>query len=534
LSACSRFNNTFPKIEDTLIHSHFKRFVLTFHRLNLYKFFIRRLGVVLNSFVGRGYRSLSKGRVTLLLSSLPHTRVDSMPLRGALSVCCALTVMTVLTSCSSGESDGPGSGTAQVAPANYAAYTGIDPLPIPSPPPALGPANSIIADPTFGSRILRVTDSHTAGGSSFIPEDAGAFRTWNANSTAFKLMDKNGSSYWSDFDPVNFQAGGLHPLKLNNLWEWSAVDSNAIYFLNGSQLSRYDIRTQETTNLGSTPNGDPVRYHIAVVGDDKWICSAAGAGSQDTYTKLLCVNPSTSETKYIDIVNKTINGVAQHDRNWPTSAAGQTIGIHTIFGSAGGSWLGIGFHQASWNHNGMSTLNLDTNTWSLVTSGDAYYSGHFSIGNGKWVNGAGSKNGKDSRGALVRNPDALMNAAQYTFIMQPYATSGWSDAEHSSWFNATTNPNAPILFSRYYEGRPATASPWIGEIILAATDGSNTVWRFAHNHNGGGSFYGQSFAQISNDGRWALFSSYWDGTLGSSGGDFGLSTRIDTFVVELR
>ena len=68
---------------------------------------------------------------------------------------------------------------------------------------------------------------------------------------------------------------------------------------------------------------------------------------------------------------------------------------------------------------------------------------------------------------------------------------------------------------------------------MAACDGSNTVWRFAHNHNGGGGYFGEAFAQISNDGRWALFSSYWDGTLGPSKGDFGIGTRIDTFIVEL-
>ena len=75
--------------------------------------------------------------------------------------------------------------------------------------------------------------------------------------------------------------------------------------------------------------------------------------------------------------------------------------------------------------------------------------------------------------------------------------------------------------------------PCLGSGIAAATDGSNIVWRFAHNHNDGTSFYAQAFAQISNDGRWALFSSYWDGKLGGSAGDFSVSTRIDTFIVEL-
>jgi hypothetical protein len=45
---------------------------------------------------------------------------------------------------------------------------------------------------------------------------------------------------------------------------------------------------------------------------------------------------------------------------------------------------------------------------------------------------------------------------------------------------------------------------------------------------------GQSFAQISNDGRWALFSSPWDGKLGAAAGDFGYPTRLDTFIVELK
>jgi hypothetical protein len=419
------------------------------------------------------------------------------------------------------------------APSTYSAYSGTDPRPIPNPPPALGPANSIFIDPTFGSRILRVTDANTAGGNSLIPEDAGYFRTWNANATALKLMNTNGISYWMDFDPVNFKVGVLHPLNFNYFWEWSAVDSNSIYFLNGSQLSRYNKSTTAVTNLGGTPNGDPVTYHIAVVGQDTWVCSAAGPGTQDTYTEIFCVNPSTSEKKFIDVVNKTINGVAQNDPNWPTSASGQTLGVHSLFGSAGGTWLGVIFHQPSWNPNGEAVLNLNTNSWSLVTSADTYWSGHPSIGNGKFVNGSGSMNGMDSRGAIVRDPNNLMNAAQYLFIMQPPSTLGWYDGEHSSWFNASTNPNAPILFSRYNIVTPPTVLPWIGEIILAATDGSDTVWRFAHNHNGSGSFYGQSFAQISNDGRWALFSSYWDGRLGASNGDFGLSTRIDTFIVEL-
>jgi len=428
---------------------------------------------------------------------------------------------------------------AATAPTTYSAYTGTDPKPIP-PAPALGPANSIINDPTFGSRILRVTDANTVAGNSLIPTDAGYRRTWNANSTALKLMNTVGISYWLEFNSSSFSVGDgsvrptLHPLSFNWTWEWSAVDPDIIYFLNGNQLAKYNKVTTVVTNLGGPPNGDPVTYHVAVVGADTWVCSAAGAGSQNTYTKLFCINPSTSESKFIDVVNKTINGIPQNDPNWPTAAAGQTLGIHSLFGSAGGAWLDVTFHQQSWGGNGDSVLNLSTNTWSLVTNANTYWSGHSSVGNGKYVNGSGSINGMDSRGACLRDPNNLMNATQYSFIMQPPSTVGWYDGEHSSWFNSSTNPQAPVLFSRYNITAPPGALTWYGEIIAAATDGSNTVWRFAHNHNGGlVGYYGDSFAQISNDGRWALFSSYWDGTLGASAGDFGFGTRIDTFIVEL-
>src|SRR4029079_16228680 len=83
------------------------------------------------------------------------------------------------------------SADAQTAPSIYSAYTGTDTKQLP-PAPALGPTNSVITDPVFGSLILRVTDANTNGGESFISIDAGNFRAWNANSTAIKLTGPRG------------------------------------------------------------------------------------------------------------------------------------------------------------------------------------------------------------------------------------------------------------------------------------------------------------------------------------------------------
>src|SRR5215467_13484952 len=89
---------------------------------------------------------------------------------------------------------------AQTAPSTYSAYTGTDAKTIP-PAPALGPANSVITDPTFGSRILRVTDANTNGGGSLIPTDSGFHRAFNADSTAIKLSGPQGDGYWLEFNP---------------------------------------------------------------------------------------------------------------------------------------------------------------------------------------------------------------------------------------------------------------------------------------------------------------------------------------------
>jgi hypothetical protein len=327
----------------------------------------------------------------------------------------------------------------------------------------------------------------------------------------------------------------VHPVPFGATWEWSTVDPDIIYHLRSNQIAKYNKATGISTNLDGPSTGEPVGYMAVVVGRDDWVCSSAGPVSELSRSKIFCLNPvNPSISKLIDVHNKTINGVPQSDPNWPTSAAGEVISVHNIAGGTGPLWLEVTFHKHSWGGNGGAVFNLVTNKWSLITRADFYWSGHVSMGNGKYANASGSIDGRDSRGMVLRNPDNLMNSAEYRFIYQPANTSnGWCDADHSSWLNSLTNPNAPILISRYGENPSCYQYAWTGEINVAAVDGSNTVWRFAHNYNAGlACYYGQAFAQISNDGKWALFSSPWGGTLGADTA-FGCSSRIDTFIVDL-
>jgi hypothetical protein len=192
------------------------------------------------------------------------------------------------------------SAEAQTAPSSYPAYSGTDTKVVP-PAAALGPANSDITDPTFGSRILRVTDTNTNEGESFISIDAGVFRAWNADSTAIKLTGPHGDGYWLEFNPNTFKVGdgstrpGVHPVAFGARWEWSAINPDIIYFLNGNQLGSYNKSTGVRSNLGGPPNGDPLAYFPVVIGQDNWVCAPAGPGFQDSYTEIFCVNPLNRE-----------------------------------------------------------------------------------------------------------------------------------------------------------------------------------------------------------------------------------------------
>src|SRR5471032_2579842 len=61
--------------------------------------------------------------------------------------------------------------------------------------PQIGPAGSIFTDPTFGSRILRVTDANTRPGKtgySYTTPSAAHQTAWNTNSTYFYVRSVDG------------------------------------------------------------------------------------------------------------------------------------------------------------------------------------------------------------------------------------------------------------------------------------------------------------------------------------------------------
>jgi hypothetical protein len=128
---------------------------------------------------------------------------------------------------------------------------------------------------------------------------------------------------------------------------------------------------------------------------------------------------------------------------------------------------------------------------------------------------------------------------------------------HWSWDNANPSDSAPVCgsFSRgsfriqgdgtLKRTNPLLAiqQPWDREIVCVATNGPPTVWRFAHHRATGacnsnardGSCFGAiAIGNVSQDGKFYLFSSDWEWTLGGNGCPTSGRCRVDSFIVELK
>jgi hypothetical protein len=104
-------------------------------------------------------------------------------------------------------------------------------------------------------------------------------------------------------------------------------------------------------------------------------------------------------------------------------------------------------------------------------------------------------------------------------------------ADHTSWNNAQPDRLVPVLSSlyRYYNGTFNTTPwrAWDDEIVAIQTDRGSagaTVWRLAHHRSNisrddgidGTYFWYQPHGVIAPNGRWALFTSNWEKTLGQA------------------
>jgi hypothetical protein len=430
----------------------------------------------------------------------------------------------------------------------------------PRPRPALvrlGAAGFSFNDPAFGMRLWRVTDGQTrpdAPNRSFRTPSATHQNAWSANSSYFFVVSNGGTIVPFAFDSDTGRFSRLATLRFYIEPQFSYLNDSLIYgSVNTSGASlrtidQYDFATGAYTRLLDLDTLVPGLQNTFVGG----IASSAGS-----VERVLAFFGGSSQDRH--------HVVVVFDRTDPTKRRLLDTAASRLDGYRLKKPLGFNLHHATIDRSGRyvalypAAVDLaaprkaaqvymwDTQT-DVITpmfEADSRSGGHDAFGYGVAVN----------QDCCTATP---YDAVQWQFrsLDKPLATRDLiapvltpkevSLADHPTWNNARADRLVPFITATYRYGTDAVEwRAWDDEILAVQTDntaGGATVWRLAHHRSNVASddtpavisFWYTPRPNVSSDGRWVLFTSNWEKTLGTDpSGAAGEKARQDVFLLRL-
>jgi hypothetical protein len=433
----------------------------------------------------------------------------------------------------------------------------------PKTPPNVGNllgANTIVADPDFGNRIVRITDSNTNPNTSF--KNRTFFSTgsgsadenlWNIDSTLFIVQDTGSNGYPFSFSPATLQAARMYVsnfpatngLMLPYGGDWSRVNANILYTFGKTTINKYDFTDRTNAPSAQTVYDFTSSPKCLPAGFTPIWTDNAGVSGDDTVFGMAYSNTGGQGTGIYVVVYKAGSGCSI---------------LNTQTGQVGGDWGTTGtinvadrwtIHNVKLSKDGNWMVVVPTNCTSLSCSTGPYFwqigtttvstcgeggscSGHWTEGYSHWVNNDNSPmSNQVSRTFAQATSVNNLTSSFPSNITAPFD-------QHQSWNNVDPADTLPFFSSTWSSTTPY-AAPWYNEVIAVAADHSGKTWRFAHTFITTKSqrFSTQyAIGTISQDGRFFIFSSDWLGNLGSESGSasctIGTDCRGDVFVVELK
>ncbi len=496
------------------------------------------------------------------------------------------TTLTIVTD-TQGSYDVPLTGTGLTSPCNattgYCSTTRTDlvtPSPLPNPFPTAGQiyVDTDLGVPGVGSRILRVTDIHTADAMnvclSFVQNPpscasrswntvSGAeSNTWNADTTKFYIL-MNGNSRFSvyDFDAINFSAtpdsiSDAGAPSLINLAggepSWSHANPNIIYGFHTKfdhKMQQYDFSTGQYTQLLDLDVDCPglvlLPTETNLTGlansyDDNRVVFRAGGTTQND-ERIVGIWDRTKGCTWYDVKNDFTGGSwgfqCTHCVGYTTTQIAAISGSHNARMSGDGKTLhlavaGAPIGDVFWQP------DAPTQAQAFIVCPDCQ--GHTVFGYDHFADGSGLTGGFWRVRQASDPNNTIVNLGPREDL--------FNDDEHASWNNDRMGTaQLPFLVDLYANQPTKTASsqvltPTMAELLGIATDGSNVEYRFAHNRSWSGDstqnppvveFFWTPRGNVSQDGRYFMFTSNMEQTLGQ---DLGVPQllRTDIFVVELK
>ena len=426
-------------------------------------------------------------------------------------------------------------------------------------PPAitLGAAGFSFNDPVFGSRIWRVTDRFTrpdATDRSFRTPSATHQNAWSADSSYFYVVSSDGTVVPFVFDKETGRFGRLEPLRFYMEPQFSFVNDSLLYgsvTASGASLrtiDQYDFGTGAYTRLLDLDtlapglSGTYVGGIASSAGPSERILAFFGGAAQDRHRFVVVfdyLNPS--RRRLLDTLASTLDG-----RPAPAT-------------------LNFNLHHATIDRSGRFVMLYPTSvdlapprnaaqvyTWDTLTDLitplpilTARSAGHDAFGYGIGVNqDCCTTTAWDAAQWQIRSLTApLVTRDLITPIVTPKEI---YLADHPTWNNARPDRLVPFITATYrYGSNTAEWRAWDDEILAIQTDvgeqGAEVV-RLAHHRSDvrsdnspqSVSFWYLPRANVSRDGRWVLFTSNWEKSLGTDPkGAAGERARQDVFLLEL-
>jgi hypothetical protein len=420
--------------------------------------------------------------------------------------------------------------------APYCARTDRKVEPYPATPPNIGPAGSVITDPVFGSRIVRVTDASTnpqRPGAPFFSPASAEQNPWNATSTKFYVADNGGAFWLFDFDPDTLAVRKVGKLKVPwRAMEFSYSQPNLLYGIAGknAEFQQYDVSSDKLSQIDDASRCVKLQpsdrgQGFAVSADDRRLMTVLGPQQDHNY--MVYIYDRDKGCRWYNTQTGEVGG------KWgPTGMipAPYRFGVHDARISKSGEFVEI-----SGGGQGPKYWQVDTTNVVLCANRENQCWGHHAMGYSHLLNSASRAHPLE---LLVRPLSDLRATRRLIDPMPPLI--GWYDY-HISWNHVNSQDSTPACFSTYRPGNPTTAGaplvvsgPWENEIDCVQTDGkASTVWRFAHTYSTGkNGFWSQPRGNISQDGRFFMFTSDWQDQLGLK--PAGKQYRTDAFIVELK
>jgi hypothetical protein len=432
-------------------------------------------------------------------------------------------------------------------PPNYCARTDVRVEPYPKAPLAVGPAGSIVIDPIFGSRILRVTDTKTdlrRPSESYSTPSSAEQNSWNTDNTKFYVRGLDGGLLLFNFEAsaMAVQRIGAPSVAWLGEPQFSYSQPNILFGIARGRpvFQQYDISSHRTSDVHDASQciklkSSDAGHAISVSADDRRLAMILGPEQDTDY--LVYVYDRAQGCRWYNTRTGEIGGRWGATRS--VSIPARYL-IHDARINKSGQFVEIITSGASAQGVDLGSSPAPSFVWNVETSevapcGPKGCKGHHALGYSHLLNPSEQDHPLD----LWVRP--LKQLAATSALIKPLpAVQGWYDL-HISWNNVDASDSNPACLSTYRRDNPNTPGaspkvlgPWENEILCVETDLKNSkVWRFAHTYSTAqNGFWSSPRGNVSQDGRFYMFTSDWEDGLGQMPGKS--VSRTDVFIVELK